>query len=227
MRRILWGLMASPILLTSPAWADTLSVRLGVFVPRGKSDIWDLNRQETTLTTGQMVGGTLGVGYDLFAGRWFNAAVAVSFYERDRDVEDRDYVYPDGTPIVRTIQLSIVPVEASLKFLPLGRTRRRAIPYVGGGLGIYFWRYAETGDFVFNRGRRNAFIDFGDFRAEGQDLGWHVMAGLQIPIGRRATLDWEAKYTGLNGKLGPQFDPSFQPIDLSGWTFTGGLSFWW
>ncbi len=227
MRRVLWGFLAGTVLLASSAWADSLSVRLGVFVPRGQSDIWDLNRRETTLTTGQMVGGTLGVGYDLFAGRWLNAAVAVSFYERDRDVEDRDYVYPDGTPIVRTIQLRIVPLEASLKFLPLGRNRRGAIPYVGAGLGIYFWQYAETGDFVFNRGRRDAFIDFGDFRAEGQDLGWHVMAGLQIPIGRRMTFDAEAKYTGLDGKLGPDFDPSFQPIDLSGWAFTGGISFWW
>jgi len=227
MRQVTGIIMTGLILLASPAWADTLSVRLGVFVPRGKSDIWDLNRRETTLTTGQMVGGTLGIGYDLFAGRRLNVAAAVYFYERDRDVEDRDYVYPDGTPIVRTLQLSIVPVEVSLKFFPLGRNRRGAIPYIGGGLGIYFWQYAETGDFVFNRGRRNAFIGSGDFRAEGQDLGWHAMAGLQIPIGRRATLDWEVKYTGLDGRLGPQFDPSFQPIDLSGWTFVGGLSFWW
>ncbi|MCS7311502.1 MAG: hypothetical protein NZ742_01095, partial [Acidobacteria bacterium] len=70
MYRVVWGFLAIIGFLTSSAWADTVSVRLGVFVPRGKSDLWDLNRRETTLTTGQMVGGTLGVGYDLFAGRW-------------------------------------------------------------------------------------------------------------------------------------------------------------
>lgn len=207
------------------AYAESFSIRIGALMPRAQSDIWDLNVEETTFTKTRLIGGMLGAGLDIFWSRWVNTSLFVYVYERDMDVEDRDFVYPDGTPIARTISLNVVPIELTLKFLPLGRMRRGAIPYLGGGVGLYVWKYQEIGDFVFDR-FGDPFIDFGDFQASGVEFGWHVLAGLQIRIGRRSTLDLEIKYHDARGDMGRDF-PGFNPIDLSGVSLLTGISFWW
>ncbi len=207
------------------AHAESLSIRIGALIPRAQSDIWDLNIAETTFTRTQLIGGMLGAGIDIFWSRWVNTSLFVYAYERDVDVEDRDFVYPDGTPIARTITLNVVPIEMTLKFLPLGRMRRGAIPYLGGGVGLYIWKYHEIGDFVFDR-FGDPFIDFDEFQASGVEIGWHVLAGIQIRIGRRSTLDFEIKYHDARGDMGRDF-PGFNPIDLSGVSLLTGISFWW
>lgn len=210
---------------SSSVFADTFSIKLGAFFPQGKSDIWEQNKFETDLTMTDMIGGDVVLGYDIFLSDLINAGITLSFYNRKRTVEDRDFVFPDGFPILRDVELSIVPLELGAKFLPTGRNRK-AIPYLGGGLGLYIWEYRETGDFVADR-FGDPYIASGDFKASGADLGWHAEAGLQIPWGRRTSLDWEIKYQRLSGELGRDFDPGFEPIDLSGWILSLGLSFWW
>ena len=58
-----------------------------------------------------------------------------------------DYVRPDGSEIEQQLKLRIVPITATVRVLPLGR-HAAVQPYVGGGIGIYNWRYSETGDFI-------------------------------------------------------------------------------
>ena len=209
----------------APARAETFSIKVGALFPQGKSDIWEQNKFETDLTMSDMIGGDVGIGFDVFLADILNAGFSISFYNRERTVEDRDFVFPDGFPILRTLSLTVVPVELGVKFLPMGRNRR-AIPYLGGGLGLYVWEYRENGDFVADR-FGDPYIASGDFRSSGADIGWHGEAGMQIPWGRRTSVDWEIKYYRVNGDLGRDFDPGFEPIDLSGWVLSLGLSFWW
>ena len=58
----------------------------------------------------------------------------------------RDFVNTNGAEIAQDLKLRIVPFTATVRFLPIGRGGVE--PYVGGGLGVFNWRYSETGEFV-------------------------------------------------------------------------------
>src|SRR4030042_4667541 len=171
-----------------------------------------------------MAGGYVAGEIYLFLGRHFNFACEVGYYQKDVLVEDIDFEYPDGLPIEHVVYLRTVPLQASFKFLPLGRNRK-IIPYVGGGLGFYFWDYQEYGDFVIYRYDDPEIIT-GYYQSTGVDLGYHGMFGLMIPIGWHYSVNAEIKYVRVDGNLGNDFDPNFEPIDLSGIYATAGISFW-
>jgi len=62
-----------------------------------------------------------------------------------------EWINEDGSEIEQELRLRIMPLTAVVKILPLG-ARRAIQPYVGGGLGVYFWRYSETGEFLATDG---------------------------------------------------------------------------
>lgn len=212
------------ILFSSLLMADDITLKLGGYVPSAKSDIWDANELETNFKKSDMVGFYIAGEADLFLGHLFNISFELGYYRDDALAEDVDFVWEDGSPIIHTIYLRIIPLEGSLKLLPLGRNRK-IIPYVGAGIGIYFWDYQEFGDFVINRYTDPQIIT-ALFQSTGQDLGTHFMFGLMFPFGYHYTFNAEIKYIKLNGKLGRDFDPSFEPIDLGGVQATIGFSYW-
>ena len=78
---------------------------------------------------------------------------------------DSNYVNVNGTEVRANLKLRIVPFTATFRVLPLGH-HAPVQPYVGGGVGVFGWRYSEYGQFVdpddpsiFNgnvRGQRHA-----------------------------------------------------------------------
>ena len=82
----------------------------------------------------------LGDYLEVGAGHRLSPAAAV-------DTIYDDFVRPDGREIEQELKLRIVPITATVRVLPLGR-HAAFQPYVGGGIGIYNWRYSETGDFI-------------------------------------------------------------------------------
>ncbi len=165
------------------------------------------------------------VGYDHFFGDHFSLGGNIAFYQGETTVQDIDFVFPNDAAIFRTIQLQIVPLEISAKLLPAGRNAG-VIPYVGGGVGLYYWEYQEFGDFVINRFLDPEIIS-GIAYSDGWDPGWHVEGGIQIPISRPLALQFEAKYWQVEGNLDATgFDPDFEPLDLSATSFSGGVSIW-
>jgi len=55
--------------------------------------------------------------------------------ERDRD--------PTG------FKLRVIPFSATVRFLPMGRNNgHRLQPYIGAGVGVFSWRYSESGQFL-------------------------------------------------------------------------------
>ena len=54
---------------------------------------------------------------------------------------------PDGTEIEQDLKLRIVPLTATLKFVPTGRDAKFQ-PYIGAGIAALIWNYSETGEFV-------------------------------------------------------------------------------
>lgn len=209
-----------------PAFGDSFTILGGYVLPRGHSDVYQQNERETTFRVSDLnnFGGT--VRYDKFLGNFVNISGGVSFYDDTTTVSDVDFVHTDGFPVLRDIRLEIVPLEASIHLLPAGRNVP-VIPYVGGGFGLYYWRYEEVGDFINNRNGANPTIITGRAFSDGWDPGFHIEGGVHIPVGRSLAVVGEAKYWQAHGNLDPiGFDPSFEPLDLSGTQYSGGVSIW-
>lgn len=211
--------------ITIPAFADSINFFAGYVWPSGDSDIYTQNEAETTFRVNDLNGFSGSIGYDHFFGDHFTLGGNVSFYQGQTTVQDIDFEFPDGAPIFRDINLEIVPLEVSFKVLPAGRNVP-VIPYVGGGVGLYYWQYEEVGDFVIDRIIDPTIIS-GTAYSDGWDPGWHVEGGVQIPVGRAIALQFEAKYWKAEGDLDVAgFDPAFEPLDLTATMFSGGISIW-
>lgn len=224
MKRLLLLILFSSV-LSLPAFADSFTVTGSYFIPQGNSDIFSQNERETTFRTSDLNGFGGSFRYDHFMGNYVNVGGGVSFFDQSTHVVDKDFQFPNGSAIRRNISLQIIPLEANFHFLPAGR-ELPVIPYLGGGVGVYFWQYRERGDFVVDR-LSNPHIVTGRADSDGTDPGWHAEGGVEIPISRSATATAEVKYFKVHGDLDKRFfDPAFQPIDLSNVVISGGISFW-
>jgi opacity protein-like surface antigen len=265
--------VAAGLLLLAPslAFSDSVSLRLGYFMPRALSNsyfadhgdsLWTIEFENMSFLKKDFRGGTLGISYDYFLGKNVNLSFAFDGYSRSRmgdylsydqtEFTDGWYAFPiDQEPaditdwyyISHSFKVSSMPLQASIKFLPLGR-KTRLIPYVGGGGGLYFWNvrmYGEMIDFLpvdANGDPVEYFytdpvlgeiiiypvVDLNS-RESGTAFGWHAFAGVQFPIGYRATIEVEARYHSARARMKDWFE-GFEPLELGGLNLVVGLSYW-
>src|SRR4029453_12281552 len=89
-----------------------------------------------------------------FGGEWLFAltpyvegGLGLGFYQHAVPTLYTDLVNTNGTDIEQTLKLRITPFPATVRLLPFGNNRPIQ-PYIGAGVGVYRWRYSETGQFV-------------------------------------------------------------------------------
>ncbi len=95
-------------------------------------------------------------------------------------------------------------------------------PYIGAGVGVYRWRYSETGQFVdFDN---NVFT--GNFVGSGAAAGPTVLGGVRFLIDT-ATAGFEIRYQAAEGDLPDDQGFAATTIDLGGFNylFTMGFRF--
>jgi hypothetical protein len=225
MKKYLLMMIAAACLFTVPAYSDSIYV-LGSYVqPDADSDIFDQNETELTFDRDDLNGFGATFGYDHFLGDFINIGGSIGVYQDDTTVADREFEFPNGRPILRDIRLRIVPLEANLRILPVGRDAV-VIPYIGAGAGVYIWEYEEIGDFVFDR-FGDPFVESGVAFSDGADFGFNIHGGVQVPVSRSLAITGEVKWTKVEGDLDDEsFDPAFEPIDLSTVSYSAGISFW-
>jgi opacity protein-like surface antigen len=111
-----------------------------------------------------------------------------------------------------------------VRVLPLGR-QGPFQPYVGGGIGIYNWRYSETGDFIdFTLPGRPIFHE--TFSQTGTSIGLVAVFGARFLVGSNATIGGEVRYQKAEGDL-DEADFFGPKIDLGGFHYlaTFGVRF--
>jgi len=209
------GLMAA-----SPALAQDQRISLGIgyFSPRGEDartdrDVLLENRTFLSFDIGDF-GGVLINGEWLYSVTdYVEAGVGLGFYRRTVPSVYADLVDADGTEIEQELKLRIVPVTATVRFLPLGRDAG-VQPYIGGGLGILNWKYSEIGEFV-------DYTDYSIFRGRyidsGTALGAVILGGANFYFGDAYGMGGEIRYQRGEGKLGEDF--LNDRIDLGGMTY--------
>lgn len=228
--------MAACFALLAPATASaqqSINLFIGGFTPRsldarGTDDVL-FKDSEILATFNQNVGidvsefnnVTLGGEWLVGLGNNLEGSLGLGFYSRSVPTSYANFTDQQGNEIDQDLKLRVVPFSATVRFLPFGR-RASVVPYVGAGVGVFAWRYSETGRFV----------DFTDnsiyqatFVGSGSATGPVVLGGVRLPVG-----DWsiggEIRYQSAKGDLSTQ-DFLGPKIDLGGMNYllTVGFKF--
>ena len=241
------------LLVPCLGFSDMVTFKVGYFIPRAQSDLWDVEFENMDFTKTDFYSTNFGFNYEYFLSREISLALSIDSYSRKKvgvyrdfvglSFEEGDFAFPNDFEgdflISHVFDVSITPIQFSVKLTPAGR-KGRFIPYIGGGAGIYFWSVRLQGNI----------IDFDDewiyededyivdiYPVEGALLrednkvkvGFHALGGVMFPIANRISIEAEFKYNFASGELGK--DPyegfqGFEPFDLGGYQFSIGLNYW-
>jgi opacity protein-like surface antigen len=167
-------------------------------------------------------GATVGAEWLVALGDYLEGGVGVGFYQRTVPSVYANVVNDNGSEIEQDLKLRIIPVSATIRFLPIGRGGVE--PYVGAGVGIFNWKYSEVGEFVDTS-------DYSIFPqryvASGTTAGPVVLGGIRFPVADVWTVGGEIRYQKAEGKGLLDQDFVGDKIDLGGWStnFTLHLRF--
>jgi len=221
MRRSTFLALATVLLVPAVSYAQqTLTFSFGGFVPKSEDarfrndDVLANNLDFLAFNIREFKGGTANIEYTTPLGDFFEAGLGVGIYRNTVPSVYADFVNDNGSEIEQDLKLRIVPFTATIRFLPMGHGRGIE-PYIGAGLGVFNWRYTETGDF----------IDFSDdsvfrdsFVGSGTATGPVVLGGLRVPFGPWG-LGTEVRWQSAEGDLPVQEEFAGSKIDLGGWTY--------
>ncbi len=259
MKRHLILIAAALILVPSLAFPNIMSLRAGYYFPKasgGPDSLWAIELDQMSFKKTDFNGTYLGFSYEYFVSKQLSLEFSIDTYSKRKAGYYMDYVgysldegdfafpfdlYEGDFSITHGFNVSITPVQLSAKIYPLGR-RNRIVPYIGGGVGAYFWTVSIRGEMVdFTDEWIYTDPDLGEVPIYGisltnarQDtrvaLGYHAFAGLMVPIGDRVTLTAEARYHSAKGKFGGNDERNafldFEDFDLGGYALTAGLNYW-
>src|SRR5687767_7018280 len=172
-RRVVMGAVTAAVLLapaaaqaqiTRVSGADTkqsLTFHLGAFLPKGEDaradgDVLFTNLDSLLFDIKDFRGFSGGVEWAFALTNHVEVGADVSFYSKSVPSIYRSVVHEDtGAEIEQDLKLRLIPVTATVKFVPTGRDASIQ-PYVGVGAAFLNWRYTETGEFVdFSEDRKS------------------------------------------------------------------------
>jgi len=163
---------------------------------------------------------TIGAEWLFPIGTFLEGGVGVSYYQRTVASRYADLVNDtSNSDISQDLRLRVVPITATVRFLPLGR-RAAVQPYIGAGIGVLAWSYRESGDFV--DASYNVFSD--TFSQSGTAVGPVIMGGVRVPLSLNFALGGEVRYQKADASLDAnQF--AGNRIDLSGVSYQANFVF--
>jgi len=214
------------LLEARPALAQqTFNVSLGYFMlhsedARVSGDVLNANRNFLTFDVKDFNGASVGGEWLFPVGNYIEAGAGVAFTRRTVPTVYTRLLNRDGSEIEQELKLRTVPATFTFRVLPLGQDRGFQ-PYLGGGLGVFMWRYAESGQFVDTS--TNAIFN-NSYTASGTATGPVGLGGIRFAADSFAT-GFEIRYQKAQADLAPPF--AGPKLDLGGWSylFTVGARF--
>ena len=201
---------------TGAAAQQSISVQVGGFFPNGESsrssgDVLAINREYLLFDFGDFKGFQIGGEWSAALGEFIEAGAGFGYYQSTVPAVYAEWINEDGSEIEQDLSLRIMPLTAVVRVLPLG-SKRAFQPYVGGGLGVYFWRYRESGEFLGDDG--SIFAD--TFEQSGTSVGPVVVFGLRGLVSGSSLIGVEGRYQWGTGDLNEDF--LGDKIDLGGFS---------
>jgi hypothetical protein len=226
MRRLLLSIglaVCATALAPSPAHAQqAFSFYIGAFGPRAEDarDPNDVLVNDTSFldfNINNFRSVTVGGEWLVRLSDKTEAGLGVGFYQHTEPAVDAFSVFDTtGNPIEADLKLRIVPFSATLRFLPMGHGGPIE-PYVGAGVGVFAWRYSETGDFVASDG---ATIVHGSFSGSGAQAGPVILGGVRFPFGGGGgSIGGEIRYQSAVATLPSDQGFAGSKIDLGGFNY--------
>ena len=236
---LLWSVgCAAALALVTPTAAPAQVIRveeprqsigfnLGYFSLRGidsrvDGDVLLANTDSLAFEVGDFNFATFGGEWLFGLTEFIEGGVGAGFYQRTVPTVYADFTHSDPSELEQDLKLRVVPLTATVRFLPLGHGSVQ--PYVGAGIGLFNWRYSEVGEFV----------DFSDnsifsarYRASGNAVGPVVLGGIRLPVSDVWMVGGELRWQKAEGTIDNAEDFLGDRIDLGGWTtsFTVHLRF--
>lgn len=206
--------------------ASSLELRVGGFLPRASRSLFSDVTQLYTVDKEDFRGVTGGIEFNFVPVPNLEVGLSVDGFERSIDTSYRDFVRMDGSEIYQSLSLEVVPIGLSLRLIP---TRRgvRVAPYVAVGADLFYWRYEQSGDFIdfFSPGQE---ILPDTFIADGIEPGFHVAAGVRVPISYDFSVTAEVRHQWAVARMGDDFvanAPGLEnDLDLTGAAVTIGFN---
>ena len=206
-----------------------VSVRGSWVFARAASDLFDFVTDHLTLEPGDFNAPAIGAELAIAITSRLDVLAGVEMSSAETASEYRRFIDNNAQPITQDTRLRTVSLTGSLKvaLTPRGRRVSRLAwipsgltPYVGAGAGAVRYDFLQRGDFV-------DFVDLSVFTDVFQSNGWapsaHAFGGADLQVYRRVYLQLEGRYTWAKGTLDRDFI-DFDPIDLSGFRTTAGVS---
>lgn len=206
--RTAWLLVVAALVApTPPALAQqAINISLGYFAVTGEDartdgDVLVANREILAFDIDDFDTWSTGVEWLLPLGEFVELGLGAAYTSRTVESVYDDLVNLDGSEIEQDLRLRIAPFTATARLLPFGRSRA-VQPYIGGGIGLFTYRYSEVGDFV-------DYTDYSVFRdqfvAEGTEVGGVALAGIRLPIGDTVSLGGEVRWQKASADLSDEF----------------------
>ena len=215
--KLLTMLLALITVLALNAQAQSLSFKIGLFMPEMQSDLWEINMENLVFDKQDMHGQYYGLEYEHFLGRTLSFTIEGSYYDK---AHYSFYRFDDGSPIYQNVALNFWAMEAGIKLYPLGH-RMRFSPYIGGGGGIYRWKYEQWGDFIDFE--NEVILEDQYLEASKYTPGFNAKAGFVFRPTRNLGLLLEGRYQFLKGDLSSFFE-GFEKLDISGFSISVGFT---
>jgi outer membrane protein W len=196
-----------------------VSFSVGGFSPRSvdaraTGDVLVNNLDYLAFRVGDFSGPLFGAEYLAGLGDNFDAGLGVGFYQRTVPTVYNDFVNANGSEIQQDLKLRVVPFTATVRWLPMGH-HNGVEPYIGAGVGVFNYRYSESGQFLAT----DKSIFRGTFVGSGTATGPVILGGIRVPVGSWG-VGGELRYQSATGNLPADQDFSGSKIDLGGFTYT-------
>ena len=200
------GLVATPVATAQ----QSINFYVGGFNPRGEDgrssqDVLVNNLDFLAFHIKDFNAATVGAEWLAGLGGNFEAGLGVGFSTRSVPTVYLDFQNANGTEIEQSLKLRVVPFTATVRFLPMGR-HNGIEPYIGGGVGVFSFRYSETGEFLAT----DSSIFRGNFVGSGSATGPVILGGIMIPVGA-AGVGFEARWQSATGDV-PKRSPSSRSV---------------
>jgi len=254
MKKKLALFVAAILLIPALSFSNIFTFKAGIFIPRAKSDLWQYEFDNMDFTRAKYQNSNFGASYEYFFSREISFVLGIDGYNKNKLgiyknyvkrlglLDDNLYYYAlepgEGESLAHAFNVSITPIQLSVKLTPMGRGRK-LIPFVGGGVGVYLWSLTRSGDLVdtsiedeyFDIELEENIMGFAVFRDGSQvnnklSIGYHAFVGFMYAFANRITLEAEFKYNYAEGKLETGSFQSYAPLDLSGYQISIGINYW-
>jgi len=248
MKKSLILLLALIFLTPSLAFSNIFTFKAGLFIPRAQRGLWEVEFENMSFSKTDYMTTNFGFAYEYFLTREASLVIGVDSYTKNKvgryvdfagiQLVEGDFAFPiedyeEHFPPTHSFNVSITPIQLSLKLTPMGRTGK-FIPYVGGGVGLYLWNVRLNGDLVDFEDAwvyvpdnidiySITFID--QWERNRISFGYHAFGGIMVPFTQRMTFEVEFKYNRAQGELKEAFE-GFEPFDLSAYQISLGMNYW-